>query len=63
MHAKRTLHFLSAEDYRATKNAEKAIRKELTQQYGSDRGREKRKVPAVKSSITINSVDFKGERS
>ncbi len=59
VHAERTLHFLSPQEYRATKTAEKAMRKKLNQQYGTDVPKAK---SPVKSRIIIQSLNFDQKR-
>ena len=61
VHAERTLHFLSPEEYRAAKAADRAHRKQLSQQYGGSvtgrRGRSK-SVSHGRSNIVINSISY-----
>ena len=60
VHAERTLHFLSPDDYRSMKAADKATRKQLSQQYGISLTRHKRSrtMSPVESAIVVNSINY-----
>lgn len=62
VHAERTLHFLSPREYAAMKAADKATRKQLSQQYGISRGQRKGRRPPVNSAIVIDTLHFEQKR-
>jgi len=60
VHAPRTLHFLSPEEYRAAKAADRENKKKLSQLYGS-RKKTRSGLP-MKSTVIINSLKFEEHR-
>lgn len=63
VHAERTLHFLSPQEYEAAKAADRATRKQLSQQYGVSLNRQRPRMKSpVKSTIVINSLNFEQNR-
>lgn len=64
VHAERTLHFLSPQEYKAAKAADREMRNKLGQQYGwsQDRRSRGRSLPGNKSALVITSVDFEQKR-
>ena len=63
VHAERTLHFLSPDEYKALKKEQRSTEKELTQQYGmNSMTSEQGQRPQGRTTVSIVSMDFDKKR-